>query len=281
MINFTFILYALVEDNLKQKKCIFATSKIDYLIFSCNIVICGNCLTEEIEYCYCKNYCKRNQCVPINQAKGIKNSCDQCLECPTCKIALIKKVIDGKYVYGCNYCSWDTSNIKFVSKDENDIEGLIYQLKESNIKGYLKKAYDLTLNKLKGNDVINKKIMYKRNSTISKYYDDDDDYERASSTKVWDLEQLEESVERKIDINNKIHNMDYVDNYITEHKSNFAFQAVANFLHVNLDYMDKGLNKVENLDSLKEKLKYDYDVGLLASMDQRIGNLVSQHPTTQ
>ena len=40
---------------------------------------------EEIEFCYCKNYCKRNQSLSINQAKRLKNTCDQCLECPTCK----------------------------------------------------------------------------------------------------------------------------------------------------------------------------------------------------
>ena len=48
-----------------------------------------------------------------------------------------------------------SSQIKFISKNENDIEGLIYQLKETNMKGYLKKNYDLMLTKLKTSDEVN------------------------------------------------------------------------------------------------------------------------------
>lgn len=220
----------------------------------------------------------------VQQAKSNKNSCDQCLECPNCKVPLIKRVIDGKYVYACSYCSWDTSNIKFVTKDENDIEGLIYQLKESNVKGYLRKAYDGALNRLKSNEDMHGKIVQKRASTMSKVYgsnDDDLDYEGGINIKCWEFDELEEVLERKRDIMSKLNEINYVDNYISDHKSNFAFQAVANFLHCNLDYLDKGLNKVDSLDGLRERLKYDYDVGLLASMDQRISNLISQHPANQ
>lgn len=112
-------------------------------------------MSEEIEYCYCKNNCQRNKCISVSQAKKFKNRCDQCLECPNCQTALVKKIIDEKYLYACNYCLWDTSQIKFVSKKENDIEGLIYQLKETNIKGYLKKNYDLMFNRLKATDEVN------------------------------------------------------------------------------------------------------------------------------
>lgn len=114
--------------------------------------MCRFCLTEEIEYCYCKNYCKRNQSVTVTQAKKMKNSCDQCLECPLCFVALVKRQYNGKYLYVCPHCYWDTSNIKFSCTKESDLDSLIFQLKDSSVKGFLKKMYDHCTTKLKEND---------------------------------------------------------------------------------------------------------------------------------
>lgn len=72
----------------------------------------------------------------------------------------MKRVVDDKHFYSCSYCLWDTTNIKFVSKNESDIEGLIFQLKETNIKGYLRKNYDLMSNNIKLLDEVNYEGMY-------------------------------------------------------------------------------------------------------------------------
>lgn len=93
----------------------------------------------------------------------MKNTCDQCLECPSCGVALIKRYFDSydkstekyssrKYMYVCPYCYWDTSNIKFSCPKETDLDSLIYQLKDTSSKGYLKKMYDHTISKLKENE---------------------------------------------------------------------------------------------------------------------------------
>ncbi len=62
-----------------------------YLCYNCNKILCRFCLTEEIEYCSCKNNCKLNQIVSVTTAKKMRNSCDQCLECPLCGVALVKR----------------------------------------------------------------------------------------------------------------------------------------------------------------------------------------------
>ena len=81
------------EGHLEQRSSIFVI-RIIKKNFRCNKILCRYCLIEEINYCYCKNYCKRNQSVSVNQAKRMKNSCDQCLECPSCQTTLVKRVID-------------------------------------------------------------------------------------------------------------------------------------------------------------------------------------------
>lgn len=253
-----------------------------FIYLSCNKVLCGRCLNEEIEYCYCKSNCRKNQNVHVNQAKSIKNSCDQCLECPSCKVVLNKKLIDGKFVYACSYCFWDSSNIKFVSKEEVEIEGLIYQLKDSNIKGYLRKYYDNVLNKLKSNDEATRKTTLKRSQSISRYNDDneEDNFSKALNCKTWEVSDLEQSLEDTANSYMKCYNIQYNDNYILD-KNNFAFQAVSNFLHCNLDYLEKGLNKIDSLDSLKDKLKNEYDISVVTGINQRLNNLISQHISNQ
>lgn len=255
-----------------------------YICFNCNKVICSKCPIEEVEYCYCKNNCRRNQYVQVNQTKNLKNSCDQCMECPNCRVVLNKKVIDGKYLYACSYCSWDTTSIKFVTKEENDIELLIYQLKDSSVKGYLKKNYDIVLNRLKENIEAAKKTSIKRTDSMSRYIEEDveeeDNFNKAISNKIWEMSNLNESLNKKELYLKEFYEVKYKDNYIQD-KNRFAFQAVVNFLHASIDFLDRGLNKVENLDVLKEKLKNEYDISLLASVETRMNNHISQYPLNQ
>ena len=63
-------------------------------------MLCQYCLDEEIEICYCKNFCKRNQSMSVNQAKKNKYTCDQCLECPLCLTVLVKRKLQGYFF--CN-----------------------------------------------------------------------------------------------------------------------------------------------------------------------------------
>ena len=123
-----------------------------YICYNCNKILCRFCLNEEIESCFCKNYCKRHQSISVTQAKKMKNTCDQCLECPNCSVGLVKRFMNGKYMYVCPFCYWDTTTIKFVTSKESDLDSLIFQLKESSTKGYLKKMYDHIINRLKDNE---------------------------------------------------------------------------------------------------------------------------------
>lgn len=82
----------------------------------------------------------------------MKNSCDQCLECPSCNIPMTKRMSDNKYFYACGYCYYDTNVIKFACAKESDLDSLVIQLKDSQTKGYLKKLYDHNLLKLKQNE---------------------------------------------------------------------------------------------------------------------------------
>jgi hypothetical protein len=82
----------------------------------------------------------------------MKNTCDQCLECPNCSVVLVTRCVNGKYLYICPYCYWDTTTIKFVISKESDLDSLIFQLKESSTKEYLKKMYDFIINRLKYNE---------------------------------------------------------------------------------------------------------------------------------
>ena len=112
-------------------------------------------------------------------------------------------------------------------------------------------------------------------------YDVMEEINKVVENKFWESDELEILLKKKEEFyRNKLY-MEYKDNYLVEHKNNMSFQAVANFLPVNLDYMEKGLSKVESVDVLKEKLKNEYDISVLSGLNQRIGNLISQHPSTQ
>lgn len=185
---------------------------------------------------------------------------------------------------------WDTSQIKFISKNENDIEGLIYQLKETNMKGYLKKNYDSMLAKLKSSDEVNFDGKFKNvilenhmrsHTMLYKAYDPSEEIVKSKEVKFWEGDELEKKMKEEDEDFKKRTTLSYQDNYIQEHKNNMAFQAVANFLSVNLDYLDKGINKLDTLDTLRDRLKSDYDISMLTPLDQRLWNVSIQNPITQ
>ena len=99
-------------------------------------------------------------------------------------------------------------------------------------------------------------------------------------TKEWEINDIENKLkfEEKTLIDKLTLKIE--DNYIND-KNFFAFPAVSNFLPCNLDYFDRDLSKIDTVEKLKEKLKNDYDVSLIASLDQRIHNISSQHPNPQ
>src|SRR6185312_11153372 len=142
-----------------------------------------------------KNYCKRNQNLSRGQGRKMKNTCDQCMECPLCGVVLAKRHFDGKYIFMCPYCYWDTSNIKFSTAKETDLDSLIYQLKDSSNKGFLKKMYDHVLVKLKENENINSestnRSSLQRNSVSSEI---SSQVNKAMEFKIWDVENIEEKI---------------------------------------------------------------------------------------
>jgi len=103
---------------------------------------------------------------------------------------------------------------------------------------------------------------------------------KAMETREWELNDIEKKIE-KDDLNfaEKL-NLKIEDNYIYD-KNFYAFPAVSNFLACNFDYYDRDISKVDSIEKLKDKLKNDYDVSLLAGLDQRIHNISSQHPNPQ
>jgi predicted acetyltransferase len=116
---------------------------------------------------------------------------------------------------------------------------------------------------------------------LYKAYDPNEETTKTNQIKFWEGDELEKKVKEEEDEFKKKMTLSYPDNYIQEHKNNMAFQAVANFLSVNLDYLDKGINKLENLESLRERMKSDYDISMLTPLDQRLWNVSIQHPITQ
>ena len=60
-----------------------------------------------------------------------------------------------KYVYFCTYCYWDTTEKKLTTDKETDLDNIIFQLKDTSNKGYLKKMYDHLVSKLKKNEQTN------------------------------------------------------------------------------------------------------------------------------
>jgi hypothetical protein len=101
---------------------------------------------------------------------------------------------------------------------------------------------------------------------------------RAMQFETWDLHNINEKLEKEEADTIEKSNLKYDDNYLIEHKAYCAFPAVSNFLSCNMDYSEKASSKFESLDSLKEKLKADLDINLVAGLEQRINHVSSQHP---
>lgn len=100
--------------------------------------------------------------------------------------------------------------------------------------------------------------------------------------KQWELEDLENKLQKQEETLLEKTMLKYEDNYMTEHKTYLAFPAIASFLAVNLDYTEtKSLSKLDSVESLKQKLKSEYDISLQASLSQRISHVSCQHPNTQ
>ena len=99
-------------------------------------------------------------------------------------------------------------------------------------------------------------------------------------TKEWELNDIENKMKLEEKAFTNKFNLKIEDNYIND-KNFYAFPAVSNFLACNFDYFDRDLSKVDTVEKLKDKLKNDYDISLLAGFEQRIHNISSQHPNPQ
>lgn len=100
---------------------------------------------------------------------------------------------------------------------------------------------------------------------------------------TWEIENLQEKIEKeKQEAKIKSERIfNYEDNYITEHKNYCAFPAVSNFLNCSVDYSDKNIYKLESFDVVKDRLKNDLEISLVAGLDQRINHIASQHTNPQ
>jgi hypothetical protein len=100
---------------------------------------------------------------------------------------------------------------------------------------------------------------------------------KAMEFRTWDIENINEKLENEEkDILSK-QILKYEDNYISDNnKSYFAFAAFGSFLACNLDFSEK-YQKTENIEGLKEKLRNEWDIGLVSSLDQRINHVSSQN----
>jgi hypothetical protein len=104
---------------------------------------------------------------------------------------------------------------------------------------------------------------------------------RAMEFQSWDFNNIKEILEKEeADLVEK-NNIKYDDNYLQEHKTYCAFPSVSNFLFCNMDYSEKNTAKLEDLNTLKEKLKGDLDSNVVAGLDQRINHVSSQHLNIQ
>lgn len=99
--------------------------------------------------------------------------------------------------------------------------------------------------------------------------------------KTWDMENIEEKLKEEDGIYEEKSLLKYDDSYFNDYKNFCAFPAVANFLACGMDYSDKGLNKIDSIDTLKEKLKSELDVSFISSFDQRLSHVSSQNSNTK
>lgn len=102
---------------------------------------------------------------------------------------------------------------------------------------------------------------------------------KAMEIKTWDVENLEEKIldeeKKMIDKNT----LKYEDNYYSQHNNYCAFNAVASLLSCGMDYSEK-MNKIDSIESLKDKLRNDYEVSFISSLDQRLSHVTFQNSNT-
>ena len=97
---------------------------------------------------------------------------------------------------------------------------------------------------------------------------------------TWDIENIEAKIledEKKINDKN---NLNYDDNYFQQNNY-YAFNAVGSLLACGLDYSDKNMPKMDSVETLKEKMKNEYDISFISSLDQRLNHVTFQHPNTR
>ena len=98
---------------------------------------------------------------------------------------------------------------------------------------------------------------------------------------TWDVQNIEDKMseeEKKIEDKNILK---YDDNYYQQNNNYFAFNAVASLLACGLDYSEKNMVKMDSIESVKDKLKNDFDISFISSLDQRLNHVTFQHPNTR
>jgi hypothetical protein len=99
--------------------------------------------------------------------------------------------------------------------------------------------------------------------------------------KCWDLGDLEaklKSEEAKYDENN---HLKVEDNYYTQNNNYCAFNAVSSLLACSTDYSEKKQNVIDSIDVLKDKLRNDYEISFISSLEQRINHITFQNSNTR
>ena len=126
-----------------------------YICYNCNKIMCRFCISSEYEHSGCKNSCSRNRIIKKDTSNDKKNKCDVCLECPICFSALIKRNLNGNFMYACPYCYYDTSYIKISKIKEIELDRTIGQLQEFSSGAWTIEKLEKTL-KNENNEIENK-----------------------------------------------------------------------------------------------------------------------------
>ena len=249
-----------------------------YICYNCNKVMCRFCISSEYEYSGCKNSCSRNRIISKQSSNDKKNKCDVCLECPKCFSALIKRNLNGNFMYVCSYCYYDTTNIRLSRTKEVELDLTVGKIQESSSGGYLKKMYVNVCKKLKDNMFSDNKMkipVSKNNySTTTEFKQI---VNKAMEQGPWSIEKLEK------DIKNEIYEIEekeqlpikYDDSYIKNANLYTAFTLIMQYTGASIDYSD---NDINNIDELKEKLMYDLNPRSISNLEQRYNHVIFQHP---
>jgi hypothetical protein len=100
-------------------------------------------------------------------------------------------------------------------------------------------------------------------------------------SKTWDVDNIEEKIndeQKKMEEKNILK---YEDNYYQQNNNYCAFNGLANLLACSLDFSEKSTAKIETIDNLKQKLKSEFDISFISSLEQRLNHVTFQHPTTR